>query len=140
MSKLTENPILSHLIKIWYEMHKCIGQRFGLSLKSPLKQNQLIPLTVNNKILETWNQNGIRILEDCFEKGSLMTFEQLKGKYNLSNKTFFCYLQLLSFLSSRKNTVLPNLTELEKLLHNGELCKFISKVYSVLIKTKYNLT
>lgn len=41
-----------------------------------------------------------------------------------------------SFLGSilGKNFVLPSLTELEKLLHNGDPCIFISKVYSVLIK------
>lgn len=52
-------------------------------------------------------------------------------KKNCQTKPF---LHHLSFLSSTltKNIVLPILTELKKLLHNGDPGKCISKVYSVL--------
>lgn len=115
---LTDNPILSHLIKLWmiYIVYRSIGERVGLLPISPLKQNRLIPLTVNNKILETWYQNEIHILENCFEKGSWWLLNNWKANTICQNKTFFCYLQLQSFLGStlEKNMVLPNLRELEK--------------------------
>ncbi len=47
----------------------------GLSPKIPLRQNQLIPMTLNNKILDTWHYKGIQHLEDCFDKGLLMSFQ-----------------------------------------------------------------
>ena len=64
-----------------------------------------------------------------------MTFEQLRRKHNLSNNTFFCYLQLRSFLRSTLNNTMAvaKLTEMEKLIHDSGPNKFISKVYSLLI-------
>ncbi|KAI9520314.1 hypothetical protein NQZ68_018621, partial [Dissostichus eleginoides] len=54
-----------------------------------------------------------------------MSFEQLKRKYDLSNKTFFCYLQLRSFLRANlgPGMTLPVLTDVEKLLHEGNVYK-----------------
>lgn len=94
---MTDNPILKHLIKIWYEVHKPLGLKVGLSPKTPLRQNELIPMTLNDKILDSWHHKGIQCLKDCFDKGLLVPFEHLTRKYDLSNQSFFCYLQLRSF-------------------------------------------
>ena len=135
VSNKTNNPILRHLIQMWCETHRSLGLKVGLSPKSPLRQNELIPRTLNNKILETWHHKGIQHLEDCYKKRLLMSFEILKRKYDLSNKTFFCYLQLRSFLRANlgPGMTLPVLTDVEKLLHEGNVCKGISKMYSSLL-------
>lgn len=64
-----------------------------------------------------------------------MSFEQLRRKYNLPNNTFFCYLQLRSFLRSTLNNsmTLPKLTEMENLIQESGPSKLISAVYSLLI-------
>lgn len=100
ISRRTDNPVLIHIIKTWHEVRKNIGLKNIFSPKTPLKQNELIPMSVDNKILEIWYQKGIRHLEDCYEDGSLMSFEDLRRKYDLSSKNCFCYLQLSSFLKS----------------------------------------
>lgn len=100
INKKTDNPIFRHLIKIWHEVHKSLGLKMELSPKTPLKQNYLIPMTLNNKILDQWHHKGIQHLEDCFDNGLFMTYEHMKKKYDLSKQTFFCYLQLSSFLRS----------------------------------------
>lgn len=133
ISKKTDNPILRHLVKIWWETHGSLGLNVGLSPRTPLRQNGLIPMTLNNKILATWYQKGIHHLEDCYD-GVLMSFEQLKRKYDLSDKTFYCYLQLRSFLREGlgPGLSLPLLTDVEELLH-GDKCRFISRMYSLLL-------
>ena len=135
ISNGTDNPILKHFIKIWYEVQKNLGLSLRLSPKTPVRQNGLVPMTLNNKILETWHDRGIQHLEDCFDKGRLMSFEELKRKYDLSNRTFFCYLQLRFFLRTNlgPEMILPVLTNVEKMLHEGNVCKFISKMYSMLL-------
>lgn len=85
----TDNPVLAHFMKIWYEVHKCLGLETSLSPKTPLRQNELIPMTLDNRILEVWHQKGIHYLEDCYDNGSLMTFQDLRRKYELSSKNFF---------------------------------------------------
>lgn len=100
ISRRTDNPVLIHIIKTWHEVRKNIGLKNIFSPKTPLKQNELIPMSVDNKILEIWYQKGIRHLEDCYEDGSLMSFKDLRRKYDLSSKNCFCYLQLSSFLKS----------------------------------------
>ena len=46
----TDNPILRHLIKIWYEVHNDLGLKLRLSPKTPLKQNKLIPIILSGMI------------------------------------------------------------------------------------------
>jgi len=131
----TDNPILRHLIKMWYEVHKSLGLKVGLSPKTPLKQNELLPMTLDNKILDRWHHKGIQRLEDCFDKRLFMPFEHLKRKYNLSNQTFFCYLQLRSFLRANVGLemTLPVMTDVERFLCDGNTHKFISKMYCLLL-------
>lgn len=131
----TGNPILKHIFTRRYEAHKHLGLKVGLSPKTPLKQNGLVPMTLNNKILETLHLKGIYRLEDCYERGLLMSFEQLTDKYDLSNKTFFCYLQLSSFLRTTlgHDMALPVLNDVERILLEGNICKFISGMYTLLL-------
>lgn len=140
INKRTDNPILRHLIKIWHEVHKSMALKVGLSPKTPLTQNEHIPMTLDNKILDIWHHKGIQHLEDCFDKGLLMSFEHLKRKYNLSNQTFFCYLQIRSFLRANlgPEMILPVMNEVEKFPYEGNTCKFISKTYRLLMNKGQN--
>lgn len=78
-----------------------------------------------------------RLLEHCYEDGLLMSFEQLKRKCDLSNKHFFCYLQLRNYLINTLGTemTLPVFSSVEDLLHDGQgSYRFISKTYSLLLE------
>ena len=84
-----KNPHTIHLIKSWYEVHKIIGMKADLSPKTPLWKNKLIPIFSDNNIFKLWHDKGIIYLEQCYSNGTLMSFEQLKAKYDLSNSTSF---------------------------------------------------
>lgn len=92
-------------------------------------------MTLNKKILDIWHYKGIQHLEDCFDKGLFMLFEHLKRKYNLSNQTFFCYLQLRSFLRANlgPKMTLPVISDVERFLYDGNTHKFISNIYRPLL-------
>ncbi|KAL7372002.1 hypothetical protein ABVT39_008308 [Epinephelus coioides] len=126
----TDNPVLTHIIKMWHEVRKKIGLKNIFSPKTPLKQNELIPMSVDNKILETSHQKGIRHLEDCYKDGCLMSFEDLRRKYDLSSRIFFCYLQLRSFLKSvlGPEMTLPMLSDLERLLHEDKIMAALQRI------------
>ncbi len=81
ISTRTDNPVLIH-IKTRHEVRKSLGLKNSLSPKTPLRQNELIPMSLVNKILEVWHQKGVYYLEDCYENGSLMSFENLRRKYD----------------------------------------------------------
>lgn len=132
----TDNPALKHIIKTWYKVRKNIGLENNFSPKTPLKQNELITMSLDNKTLEMWHQKGIHYLEDCYENGSLIYFEDLRRKYDLPNRSFFCYLQLRSFLKTTlgPKMTLPALSDLERLLLEGNSLRLISKLYFLLME------
>lgn len=66
-----------------------LGLKVGLDPKTPLKQNYLVPMTLNNLILDQWYQQEIQHLMDNFYNGLFMTFDHLKRKEHFSNQTFF---------------------------------------------------
>lgn len=57
-----DNPILTHLLKIWYQVQQSWCLKMGLSPRTPLKQNALIPMTLNNKILNIWYSKVVQRL------------------------------------------------------------------------------
>lgn len=92
-----------------------------------------------NKNFKIWAEKGITLLEHCFDGDVLMSFEQLKNKYNLSNKEFFSYLQLRDFLRVKAKTFpkLPDLTFVEQLCYSDKpLYKTISRIYEALISNQ----
>ena len=91
----------------------------------------------DNKIFKLWHDKGILYFEQCYSNGTLMSFEQLKTKYDLSNKHFFCYLQLRTFLKKSwgDQMTLPDLTKVEKIFYNSKGPKhFIRQVYLTIME------
>lgn len=127
----TDNRVLIHIIKIWYEICKSLRLEASLSPKTPLRQNELIPMTLDYRILKMWHQKRIHYLKDCYDNGFLMSFEQLKGQYDLSSNNFFCYLQLRPFFTTTLGLrmTFPLLSDVKKLLHEENVPRLISKMY-----------
>lgn len=137
IKKKTDNPIVKHLVRTWHETHRTLGMKIGLSPKTPLNQNKLIPMTVDNKNLDSWHQKGIQRLEDYYDDGGLfLSYEQLKAKYNLSHHTFYTYLQVRSFLRAQlgPEMIIPEMSGIAKFLHEGNTYKFMSRMYTLLMK------
>ena len=92
-----ESFILKHLIELWNMVNVDEETKKSLLAKRPLFQNRLIPFTIGNQLLYNWFQKGIKYVGDCFQGGILMTFDQLKNKYKISDNTFLCYFQLRDY-------------------------------------------
>ncbi len=89
IKRKTSNPMIIHSVQTWNKLRSLLGQANFLSPKTPLWGNRMLPMCHQNKNCRIWFEKGITHLEHCFDDGILMSFEQLKKKYNLSNKDFF---------------------------------------------------
>lgn len=71
-----------------------------------------------------------------FQDENLMSFEQLRTKYDLLNSHFFKYLQVRSFITASRNHLLtpPPLSEMERLISENCHSKGrISVLYDMLV-------
>ena len=129
-----ESFILKHLIEIWNMVNVDVETKKSLLAQRPLFQNRLIPFTIGNQLLHDWIQKGIKYVGDCFQGGILMTFEQLKNKYKISDNTLFCYFQLRAYLKEKlgQTILLPKPNEIEILIHKGTIKKFTSCMYNLI--------
>ncbi|XP_059847237.1 uncharacterized protein LOC132406065 [Hypanus sabinus] len=131
-----ESPILKHLIDLWNKINVDDEIKKSLLARRSLIQNRLIPFTMDNQLLYNWFQKGIRYIGDCFEGGILMSLDQLKNKYKVSNNTLFCYFQLRAYLREKlgQTMLLPKSHEIETLIQKGKIKKFISCMYNLIQK------
>lgn len=53
---------------------------------------------------KTWMNKGIAKLQDMYKDYTLMSFDELKAKFDISQKHFFKYLQLKTFYSFKLNS------------------------------------
>lgn len=134
---MTNIPFIAHSVQIWSRIHKMMGYIGTLSPETPLWENRLIPILYQNRHFESWPEKGITYLKHVYNKdGIFMSFQQLKQKYNLSDKDFFKYLQLRNFVRiSRQNQwEIAKTSPIELLFHDGQpMIKTISKVYETLL-------
>ena len=131
-----DSPLLKHLIGLWNKINFEEEIKKSLLARRSLNQNRLIPFTMDNQLLYRWYHKGIRYIGDCFEKGILMSFEQLKNKYQISNNTLFCYFQLRAYLRDKlgQTMLLPKPKEIENLIQKGLIKKFTSTMYNLIQK------
>ena len=67
-----------------------------------------------------WMERGLSKINDLYDEGILMSFTQLKNKFNLPGKHHFKYMQLRSFIYSQiKTTSEPSLSTTEQLMVNN---------------------
>ena len=67
-----------------------------------------------------WMERGLSKIKDLYEEAILMSFSQLKNKFDLPGKHHFKYMQLRSFIYSQiKTTSEPSLSTIERLMVNN---------------------
>ena len=102
---------------VWHEVHKYLGDFPVLSCFSPIWGNEHFSPANNDMGFKAWLSKGIVNLLDLYNDNTLMSFDELKAKYDVPQKHFFKYLQLRSFiLKSLKefSATTPN-------VHTGDL-------------------
>ena len=100
-NKIT-NIWVKNTLKIWSVVRK--------KLKLPMTISRAMRIASNSEFLparldrgfERWREMGIVVLDQLFEGGVLMSFEQLKEKYELPNRDFYRYLQIRHYLHTHQ--------------------------------------
>ena len=114
----TSNFIINSTVNAWKKMKKIIGHDIEIPKHIQIWNNPSI--TIQNVQLnwETWTNSGIQKFSDIIHNNCLLSFQDLKDKYQLNNRDIFKYLQL-------KNWVMENLDLGEKV--PTKLCNIIKK-------------
>uniref|UniRef100_A0A669E357 Reverse transcriptase domain-containing protein n=1 Tax=Oreochromis niloticus TaxID=8128 RepID=A0A669E357_ORENI len=98
LKKTTTNPFVKNTVVVWHEVQKMLNDSPGLSCFSPIWGNELFAPAKNDLGFKEWLNKGVAKLQDLYEEYSLMSFSELRAKFNIPQKHFFKYLQLRSFI------------------------------------------
>lgn len=88
LKKQTTNPFLKNTIDIWFKAHKHIGDTPPISQFSPIWNNtQFTPGRADGGF-KVWAGRGVQKIGDLYDKGTLLTFNDLSLKYSIPPKHF----------------------------------------------------
>lgn len=115
-----KNPILHNSVKVWRQILRFFGEGAILFRLSPIYLNQDFVPGLGLSIFKAWHMKGIRVIGDLFQDGSLMSFQQLRQKFDLPKQHHFGYLQIRHYVFSKQRYALdsPALSNLEGFLLN----------------------
>ena len=94
LRKSTTNPFVKNTIVVWHIVQKILGNISGLSSFSPIWGNNLFTPAKNDMGFKAWLNKGIIKLQDVYKDNTLMSFNELKAKFDIPQKHFSKYLQL----------------------------------------------
>lgn len=66
LQKQTKNPILKHMIKIWYDVKKYLNETYSLSQFSPIWGNQLLLAERADAVFKLWDSKGLKRIGDLY--------------------------------------------------------------------------
>lgn len=92
--QLRFDPILSLLIETWQAVEKFCNFSCRWHLHSPIFNNKGLLIRGRPISLGQWENRGVRLLGDIFDKDGLCSFQDIKEIYSLPGTSFFFYLQL----------------------------------------------
>uniref|UniRef100_A0A671X7A5 Reverse transcriptase domain-containing protein n=1 Tax=Sparus aurata TaxID=8175 RepID=A0A671X7A5_SPAAU len=135
LKKSTQNPFVKNTIQVWYEVHKHRDETLLLSQFSPIWGNGHFAPGKSDMGFKIWADKGICKIADLFDKNVLMSFDEVRQKYDIQAKHFFKYLQVRSFIfKSQKSLSLPSLTSVEEISVNHNSKRgLISRFYALIV-------
>ena len=137
LRKNTVNPFVKNTTVVWHEVHKYLGDFPVLSCFSPIWGNEHFSPATNDMGFKAWLSKGIVNLLDLYNDNTLMSFDELKARYDVPQKHFFKYLQLRSFiLKSLKNSVQqPPMSTLETFSTKTCFSKgLVTQLYNIMVE------
>lgn len=137
LRKQTKNPIVKHMLRVWYDVQKYLKESNSISPYSPIWANQFFVPGRADATFKLWHLKGLKTIQDLYLRDSdiMMSFEELRLKFSLNKKHFFKYLQIRSFVKTNKDNDLarPPHSSLEKIMIKNNLRKgIISEIYGLL--------
>ncbi len=105
LRKQTKNPIVRHMLKIWYDVQNYLKDSHSLSQYSPIWGNQFFVPGRADATFKLWESKGLTMIQDLYLTNSdiMMSFEELRLKFSLNRKKKFKYLQLRSFVKANQD-------------------------------------
>ena len=72
LPKVRDNPILIRSIKIWHDMHRFVGRKGAFSYLTPRMGNRDFLPGVDNVVLCSWRERGVRLVGDLFNDNNFL--------------------------------------------------------------------
>ena len=131
------NLIVKSTLKVWDMIKKWEKRSNMLSPITPILRNTDFPPGMTDTGFSIWKDAGIVALKDLFEGDSMMSFDQLRMKYNLPQTHFFRFLQVRSFVQNHAgHTFSLEMSPTENLLDKIRSNRFIvRRCYEALYKS-----
>ena len=134
LKTLTHNPFVKNTILVWYEVHKHIGEIPVLSQFTPIWGNSDFTPGKQDLGFKIWANKGLNKIADLFNNKILMSFEELKQKYDIQPKHFFKYLQIRSYIFKlQKSLSLPTLSSIEEIATNQHSKRGLTSCFYAII-------
>lgn len=136
LRKQTRNPIVLNMINVWYKVREVLKEKHSLSRFSPIWGNDNFKPGRADPGFRLWANNRLSKVEDLYNGEVMMTFEELRAKFDVPNKHFFKYLQVRSFITTAQNQKLsaPPLSIMERAISSHCYGKGqISFLYDMLV-------
>lgn len=119
LKKLTSNPFVKHTVIVWHEVLNYLKENAALSRFTPIWGNKHFTPGTNDLGFKIWANKGINKISDLYDRDVLLSFTDLKQKFNIDAKHFFKYLQIRHFITKTQNSLsLPSLNSIEMIAVN----------------------
>ncbi len=128
------SPLMMNTIKTWERIRKFTRRTGPFSALHPIIQNKAFPPGMGANIFQCWYDHGIKLVSDLFEADKLLSFAQIRAKFDIPSKHFYGFLQVRRFIN---NLNFPETQPVASAIHSFLLqsyCgkKFISLFYGKL--------
>ena len=123
-----DNMILKNMLSIWRKVRKLEGYSNCLSLLTPIHENPDFQPGLQAGFA-AWRHKGIKVIGDVIQRGSILTFQQMKSKYGITDNDFIKFLQVRHFILCNLKDFTGGLatSPIESLLINDTQLKFFTK-------------
>jgi len=126
--KQTTNPIVKNMLRVWFEVQKFTRETSLLSQYTPIWGNQRFIPGRADAVFRRWALKGLGKIHDLYMPNSddMLSFEQIRHKYDIDKKYFFKFLQLRNYVRTSQNSLLtrpPISNSVENADHKREAWK-----------------
>lgn len=119
LKKHTLNPFVKNTVIVWYEVLKYLKENAALSQFSPIWGNKNFTPGTNDLGFKIWANKGINKISDLYDNNVLLSFTDVKQRFNIDGKHFFKYLQIRHFIKQTQNSLnMPSLNTIEMIAVN----------------------
>lgn len=127
-----KDPVLIFVQETWMTAHQLIKSSPYLTPKSSIWYNKKILIGKKPVMWEKWAKAGINLLCDLLSENGLMSFDEIKQKYNLRQEEFWKFIQIGHCIKTTRGRNPDPVTRIQELVHVTRQKKYgASKFYEL---------